>query len=927
MSDQDNAPPPHDPPPSGGDGGSTAGPSDIRPISITEEMKRSYLDYAMSVIVARALPDARDGLKPVHRRILYSMHENGYTPDKKYVKSARVVGDVIGKYHPHGDQSIYDALVRMAQDFSMRLPLIDGQGNFGSVDGDPPAAYRYTEARLTKVSMALLDDLDNATVDFQANYDNTEREPVVLPARFPNLLANGAGGIAVGMATNIPPHNLGEVIDACIALADDPALSIEDLIAIVPGPDFPTGGIILGRQGIRSAYHLGRGSITMRGKVEFETLRGEREAIVISEIPYQVNKAHMVERIGELVREKKLEGIGALRDESDRDGFRVVIELRRDAVPDVVLNQLYRFTSLQSSFGANMVALEGGRPLVMNLKDLLRSFISFREEVIYRRIKHLLSKARDRAHILVGLAITVANIDEVIRLIRASKDANEAREQLMARDWPARDVETMVTLIDDPRHAMSPAGTTRLSAEQAKAILDLRLQRLTALGRDEIKAELDKLAKEIADYLDILRSRARIQTILKDELIAIKTEFATPRRTVIIDQEGEMEDEDLIQREDMVVTVSHAGYVKRVPLSTYRAQKRGGKGRAGMQTRDEDFVTRLFVASTHAPVLFFSSRGQVYKEKVWRLPQAAPQSRGKALINILPLEQGENITTIMPIPEDAATWDKLDVMFATTSGTVRRNKLSDFADVRRSGIIAMKLDEGDAIVDVQICTENDDVLLTSAGGQCIRFAVNDVRVFQGRTSMGVRGINLGNDKEGSGDKLISLSILRHVEASADERVAYLKRANAVRRGQNGDGEENGGADAEEAEGAIELGQPRYVELSAAEQFVLTVSEKGFGKRTSSFEYRTTGRGGKGIVAMSITEKNGKLVASFPIEESDQIMLVTDGGQLIRCPVDGIRIAGRSTQGVIVFSTGDGEKVASVERLSEESEQGEENGGE
>jgi len=927
LSDQDNAPPPHDPPPSGGDGGSTAGPSDIRPISITEEMKRSYLDYAMSVIVARALPDARDGLKPVHRRILYSMHENGYTPDKKYVKSARVVGDVIGKYHPHGDQSIYDALVRMAQDFSMRLPLIDGQGNFGSVDGDPPAAYRYTEARLTKVSMALLDDLDNATVDFQANYDNTEREPVVLPARFPNLLANGAGGIAVGMATNIPPHNLGEVIDACIALADDPALSIEDLIAIVPGPDFPTGGIILGRQGIRSAYHLGRGSITMRGKVEFETLRGEREAIVISEIPYQVNKAHMVERIGELVREKKLEGIGALRDESDRDGFRVVIELRRDAVPDVVLNQLYRFTSLQSSFGANMVALEGGRPLVMNLKDLLRSFISFREEVIYRRIKHLLSKARDRAHILVGLAITVANIDEVIRLIRASKDANEAREQLMARDWPARDVETMVTLIDDPRHAMSPAGTTRLSAEQAKAILDLRLQRLTALGRDEIKAELDKLAKEIADYLDILRSRARIQTILKDELIAIKTEFATPRRTVIIDQEGEMEDEDLIQREDMVVTVSHAGYVKRVPLSTYRAQKRGGKGRAGMQTRDEDFVTRLFVASTHAPVLFFSSRGQVYKEKVWRLPQAAPQSRGKALINILPLEQGENITTIMPIPEDAATWDKLDVMFATTSGTVRRNKLSDFADVRRSGIIAMKLDEGDAIVDVQICTENDDVLLTSAGGQCIRFAVNDVRVFQGRTSMGVRGINLGNDKEGSGDKLISLSILRHVEASADERVAYLKRANAVRRGQNGDGEENGGADAEEAEGAIELGQPRYVELSAAEQFVLTVSEKGFGKRTSSFEYRTTGRGGKGIVAMSITEKNGKLVASFPIEESDQIMLVTDGGQLIRCPVDGIRIAGRSTQGVIVFSTGDGEKVASVERLSEESEQGEENGGE
>ena len=890
------------------------GPSDIRPISITEEMKRSYLDYAMSVIVARALPDARDGLKPVHRRILYSMHENGYEWNKPYRKSARVVGDVIGKYHPHGDQSVYDALVRMAQDFSMRLPLIDGQGNFGSVDGDAPAAMRYTEVRLHRVAGSLVEDLDKDTVDFQANYDNSEREPMVLPARFPNLLVNGAGGIAVGMATNIPPHNLGEVIDACIALIDNPGLSIEDLIAIVPGPDFPTGGIILGRQGIRAAYHLGRGSIVMRGKVEFETLRGEREAIVVSEIPYQVNKAHMVERIGELVREKKIEGIAALRDESDRDGYRVVVELRRDAVPDVVLNQLYRFTALQSSFGANMVALDAGRPQVMNLKDLLTLFVAFREEVIYRRTKHLLGKARDRAHILVGLAIAVANIDEMIRLIRAAKDANEAREELMKRDWPARDVAAMVTLIDDPRHSVSPAGTTRLSAEQAKAILDLRLQRLTALGRDEIKAELDKLADEIAEYLDILRSRARIQTIVKDELIAIKNEFATPRRTIIIDQEGEMEDEDLIQREDMVVTVSHAGYVKRVPLSTYRAQRRGGKGRAGMQTREEDFVTRLFVASTHTPVLFFSSRGQVYKEKVWRLPLAAPQARGKALINILPLEQGESITTIMPLPEDEKTWDKLDVMFATTRGTVRRNKLSDFADVRRSGIIAMKLDEGDSIVDVQICTENDDVLLTSAAGQCIRFAVDDVRVFQGRTSMGVRGIALAD-----GDKMISLSILRHVEASADERMAYLKRANAVRRGTNGEVEENG-VDNEEAEGAIELGQTRYAELSAAEQFVLTISEKGFGKRTSSYEYRTTGRGGKGIVAMAITERNGRLVASFPVEDSDQIMLVTDGGQLIRCPVDGIRIAGRSTQGVIVFSTAEGERVASVERLSDEGEE-------
>jgi DNA gyrase subunit A len=893
------------------DGG---GPSDIRPVSITEEMKRSYLDYAMSVIVARALPDARDGLKPVHRRILFSMHENGYEWNRPYRKSARIVGDVIGKYHPHGDQSVYDALVRMAQDFSMRLPLIDGQGNFGSVDGDAPAAMRYTEVRLQRVAGSLVDDLDKDTVAFQANYDNSEREPVVLPARFPNLLVNGAGGIAVGMATNIPPHNLGEVIDACVALIDNPGLSIEDLIAIIPGPDFPTSGIILGRQGIRAAYHLGRGSIVMRGKVEFETLRGEREAIVVSEIPYQVNKAHMVERIGELVREKKIDGIAALRDESDRDGYRVVVELRRDAMPDVVLNQLYRFTALQSSFGANMVALDAGRPQVMNLKDLLASFVAFREEVVYRRTKHLLGKARDRAHVLVGLAIAVANIDEMIRLIRAAKDANEARDQLMNRDWPARDVAAMVTLIDDPRHSVSPEGTTRLSAEQAKAILDLRLQRLTALGRDEIKAELDKLADEIADYLDILRSRARIQTIVKDELAAIKNDFATPRRTVIIDQEGEMEDEDLIQREDMVVTVSHAGYVKRVPLSTYRAQRRGGKGRAGMQTREEDFVTRLFVASTHTPVLFFSSRGQVYKEKVWRLPLAAPQARGKALINILPLDQGESITTIMPLPEDESTWDKLDVMFATARGTVRRNKLSDFADVRRSGIIAMKLDEGDSIVDVQICKENDDVLLTSAAGQCIRFAVDDVRVFLGRTSMGVRGIALAD-----GDKVISLSILRHVEVTADERMAYLKRASAVRRGGNGEAEENG-VDTEEAEGAIELGQSRYVELSAAEQFVLTISEKGFGKRTSSYEYRTTGRGGKGIVAMAITEKNGRLVASFPVEESDQIMLVTDGGQLICCPVDGIRIAGRSTQGVIVFSTAEGERVASVERLSEESEE-------
>jgi DNA gyrase subunit A len=893
-------------------------PSDIRPVSILDEMKRSYLDYAMSVIVARALPDARDGLKPVHRRILYAMYENGFEWNKPYRKSARTVGDVIGKYHPHGDQSVYDALVRMAQDFSMRVPLIDGQGNFGSVDGDMPAAMRYTESRLTKIAQSLLDDIDKDTVDFQPNYDGNEKEPSVLPAKFPNLLVNGAGGIAVGMATNIPPHNLGEVIDACVALIDNPALGIDELINIIPGPDFPTGGIILGRQGIRSAYHLGRGSIVMRGKVEITTIRRDREAIIISEIPYQVNKATMVQRIDELVREKKIEGIAELRDESDREGFRVVVELKRDAMPDVVLNQLYRFTPLQTNFGANMVALDAGRPQLMNLKDLLTLFVAFREQVVTRRTKFLLNKARDRAHVLVGLAIAVANIDEIIRVIRTSPNPAAARETLMSRDWPGRDVAAMITLIDDPRHRLADDGTARLSMEQAQAILDLRLQRLTALGREEISEELDKLALEIKDYLDILRSRARVQAIIKTELTDVKSEFATPRKTVIIEQEGEVEDEDLIQREDMVVTVSHAGYVKRVPLSTYRAQRRGGKGRAGMQTRDEDFVSRVFVASTHTPVLFFSSRGQVYKEKVWRLPVAPPTARGKALINILPLEQGERITTIMPLPEDESSWANLDVMFATTGGNVRRNKLSDFVDVRRSGMIAMKLDENESIVDVQICTERDDVLLTAAGGQCIRFPVTDVRVFSGRTSMGVRGIALPE-----GDKLISLAILRHVEASSDERSAYLKMRRAVAGEAAAD--EAADADTEESSSAIQLSTERYAEMSAQEQVVLTVSVNGYGKRTSSYEYRTTGRGGKGIVAMSVNGRNGKLVASFPVEDSDQIMLVTDKGQLIRCPVEGIRIAGRSTQGVIVFDTAEDEHVVSVEHIGEDTENGNGNG--
>ncbi|MGH2342192.1 DNA gyrase subunit A [Segnochrobactraceae bacterium EtOH-i3] len=874
-------------------------------------MKRSYLDYAMSVIVSRALPDVRDGLKPVHRRILHSMNESGYDWNKPYRKSARVVGDVIGKYHPHGDQSVYMALVRMAQEFSMRLPLADGQGNFGSVDGDMPAAMRYTEVRLAKQTRALLDDIDKDTVDFQDNYDNSEREPVVLPARFPNLLVNGAGGIAVGMATNIPPHNLGEMIDVCIAYVDDPAIGLEDILRIVPGPDFPTGGLILGRGGIRQAYLTGRGSVLMRGRVEIETVRREREAIVITEIPYQVNKALMVEKIAELVREKRVEGIADLRDESDRSGMRVVVELKRDAVADVVLNQLYRFSPLQTSFGVNMVALTGGKPELMAFKDMVSAFVAFREEVIGRRTRFLLNKARDRAHVLVGLAIAVANIDEVIRLIRTSPDPATARAALMERNWPAEDVAPLIRLIDDPRHTVNPDGTYKLSEEQARAILDLRLQRLTALGRDEIAEELEKLAAEIRDYLEILHSRARVLQIVKDELLAVKQEFSTPRRTEIIESAGDLDDEDLIQREDMVVTVSHAGYVKRVPLATYRAQRRGGKGRSGMSTRDEDFVTRLFVASTHTPVLFFSSRGQVYKEKVWRLPLAAPQARGKALVNMLPLEPGERITSIMPLPEDEASWESLDVMFATRAGTVRRNKLSDFVQVNRSGKIAMKLEEGDGIVDVAVCTENDDVLLTTAAGQCIRFSVGDVRVFAGRTSTGVRGIALAAD-----DKVISMAILRHFEATPEERTAYLK----MRRAVTG---EAGEVEADETEASGEGGgvdPARYVEMSAAEQVILTLSENGFGKRTSSFEYRITGRGGKGIVAMAVNDRNGPLVASFPVEESDQIMLVTDGGQLIRCPVSGIRVAGRSTQGVIVFNTAEGEKVVSVERVTEDAEE-------
>ncbi|MFG1376084.1 DNA gyrase subunit A [Xanthobacter autotrophicus] len=890
-------------------------PSDIRPVSITEELSRSYLDYAMSVIVARALPDVRDGLKPVHRRILFSMHENGYEWNKSYRKSARVVGDVIGKYHPHGDQSVYDALVRMAQTFAMRLPLVDGQGNFGSVDGDAPAAMRYTEVRLEKVTNALLDDLDKDTVDYQDNYDNSEHEPTVLPAKFPNLLVNGAGGIAVGMATNIPPHNLGEIVDTTVALLDDPMLEPEALLDLLPGPDFPTGALILGRTGIRQAYLTGRGSIPMRAKVAIETIRKEREALIVTEIPYQVNKATMIEKMAELVRDKRIEGISEIRDESDRDGMRVVIEIKRDAQADVVLNNLYRLTLLQTSFGVNMVALSGGKPGVLTLHDVLTAFIAFREEVVSRRTKFLLRKARDRAHVLVGLAIAVANIDEVIRLIRTAPDPASARESLMARDWPAKDMAPLIALIADPRHKLGPDDTYRLSFEQARAILDLRLQRLTALGRDEIAEELDKLAVEIADYLDILASRPRMRAIIRAELIAIKEEFGTPRRTEIVEGFGDLEDEDLIQREEMVVTVSHAGYIKRVPLSTYRAQRRGGKGRSAMQTRDEDFVTRLFVASTHAPVLFFSSKGQVYKLKVWRLPLAAPQARGKALINILPLEQDERITSVVLLPEDSDENERLQILFATTGGTVRRNALTDFAQVNRNGKIAMKLNEGEAIAEVGLCTEDDDVLLTTAAGACIRFPVTDVRVFKGRDSVGVRGIRLED-----GDTIISMAIIGHVDASAEDRLAYIKR----RRALAGEATEAGEVEAEEgASGNGQLGQDRYAEMGAKEQFILTVSENGYGKRTSSYEYRVTGRGGKGIVAMAVNERNGRLVASFPVEDQDQIMLVTDGGQLIRCPVDGIRIVGRASQGVIVFDTAEGERVVSVEHISDDA--GAENG--
>jgi DNA gyrase subunit A len=889
----------------------------VSPIAIEEELQRSYLSYAMSVIVARALPDARDGLKPVHRRILFSMNEQGHTSDRPYVKSARVVGDVMGKYHPHGDVAIYDSLVRMAQPFSMGLPLIDGQGNFGSIDNDPPAQMRYTECRLTKAAEALMADIDADTVDFKDNYDGKEREPAVLPARIPNLLVNGSGGIAVGMATNIPPHNLGEVVDACLAMIDDPQVSLEALLDIVPGPDFPTAGEIIGRGGARQALLTGRGPVILRGAAEVQELRPGREAIIISSVPYQVNKAALCERIGELAREKRIEGIAELRDESDRQGLRVVIELRRDASAEVVLNQLYRFTPLQTSFGVNALALHHGRPVLMNLRDMIAAFIAFREEVVVRRTRFELAKARDRGHVLVGLAIAVVNIDEVIHIIRSSKDPAEARERLVGRDWPAGDMLPLIALIADPRTVLVDGERVRLTDEQARSILALTLSRLTGLGREEIFDEARELADRIRQHLDLLSSREKIMAVVRSELVEVRDAFAVPRRTIMVDGDADLEDEDLITREDMVITVTHGGYVKRTPLNTYRTQRRGGKGRAGMSTKEEDAVTRVFSASTHAPVLFFSSGGKVYKLKVWRLPVGPPTARGKAFVNLFPIEPGETMTSILPLPEDEAAWEGMDVMFATRSGNVRRNRLSDFVQVNKSGKIAMKLDEGDSIVGVALCSANDDVLLTSALGRCIRFPVDDVRVFAGRESTGVRGIRLAE-----GDSVISMAILRAVAATPAEREAYLKHATAVRAAANGAEADEPGPPEDEAEvveGQVSLSLERIAELGAAEEFVLTVSSEGFGKRTSAYDYRRTGRGGQGLIAHDLTKRGGRLVASFPVEDSDGLLLVSDQGQLIRVPVGGIRIAARNTQGVTIFRKADGEHVVSVERIEGDGE--------
>ena len=883
-------------------------------VSITDELRTSYLDYAMSVIVSRAIPDLRDGLKPVHRRILYAMHETGNTHDKAYRKSARPVGEVMGKYHPHGDGAIYDALVRMAQDFSMSLPLLDGQGNFGSMDGDNPAAMRYTEVRMDEPAAYVLADIDKDTVDFQDNYDGKDREPTVLPSRFPNMLVNGAGGIAVGMATNIPPHNLGEVIDATLALIENPDLTSEDLIEFVPAPDFPTGALILGRSGARKAYLEGRGSVIIRAKTRIEEIRKDRYAIIIEEIPYQVNKAAMIEKIAEQVREKKIEGISHVQDESDRTGVRVVIELKRDVTAEVVLNQLYRFTSMQTSFGCNMLALNGGRPEQLTLRSFLSNFIAFREEVVARRVAFELRKARERSHILCGLAVAVSNVDEVVATIRASSDAADARERLMTRAWPAHEIAEYIALIDDPSHKINEDGTYHLSETQARAILELRLQRLTQIGVKEVTDELRELAGKIREYLEILGSRARIMEIISSELIEVKEKFAVPRRTEITDWAGDMEDEDLIEREDMVVTVTSGGYIKRTPLTDFRSQRRGGKGLSGMQTKDEDVVTTLFVANTHTQLLFFTTDGMAYKLKTWRLPQGARVAKGKAIVNILPIPQGASVAAIMPVDAPEAEWENLQIIFATSAGDVRRNALSDFTNVRSNGKIAMDLPEGVELVNVRVATEDDDVMLVTNSGRAIRFASNDVRVFKGRKSTGVRGIRLVGD-----DRVVSMSIIRHFVATPDERAAYLK----MRRAVAGMVDDDGASDEDETNPNATISQERYAEMSAAENLILTISVSGSGKLSSSHDYPVRGRGGMGVAAMDKAMRGGDLVASFPVELDDQIMLATSKGQSIRVPVDGISFRSRSAGGVRVFATGSGEEVVSVARIADQGDQSDE----
>ncbi len=887
------------------------------PVSIEQEMRKSYLDYAMSVIVSRALPDARDGLKPVHRRILYAMYEANNTPDKPYRKSARMTGDVLGKYHPHGDQAVYLAGVRLAQDFSMRLPLIDGQGNFGSIDGDNPAASRYTEMRLAPPAMLLLEDIDRDTVDFQPNYDESEREPRVLPAAFPNLLINGAGGIAVGMATNIPPHNPGEILDAVLAMIERPDIPLDELMKIVPGPDFPTSGIILGRSGIRNAFETGRGSITLRARATIEQIRKDREAIIVTEIPYQVNKSTLLERIAELVRAKEIEGIADLRDESDREGMRIVIELKRDATGEVVLNQLYRMTSLQSGFGVNMLALDKGRPRQMGLRELLGLFIEFREEVILRRARFDLNKARDRAHLLIGLGIAVANIDEVIRIIRGSPDSNTARAALMQRDWPAENVLPLLALVDDAGNTVSESETIKLTEAQARGILELRLARLTGLEREKIQAELAEVSEKIRELLDIIGSRIRRLEVMRDELLAARAKIASPRKSSIEDVEADLDDESLIEPGQMVITLTRDGFIKRTPLEMFRAQNRGGRGRSAASTRGDDIVTRSFNAHTHQFVLFFSSGGKVFREKVWRLPEATTTAKGRALINLLPELGADQITAVLPLPQDESLWENLHLVFATGSGNVRRNRLADFRNVRASGLIAMKLDEGDRLIGVATCRDGDDVFLATRLGRCIRFQITDetLRVFSGRDSTGVRGIRLAD-----GDVVMSLSVLRHVDASPDERAAYLKQRRTA-------DDEQPVAEGEEPVADVALSDARIAELAGAEELLLTVTDSGFGKRSSAYEYRTTGRGGQGIANITLSSKrNGTAVAaSFAVRPGDDIMLVTDGGRLIRVPVDQVRVTGRAAMGVTLFRLDDDERVTSVFPVLEEEEQEAENG--